>query len=576
MANNQQALDYIIEIIKKLEPLIEVRTFQKDHYNHHFISEFRDETVEIVFGRDTIDDFQSLMNGNKNSDQYKGIETFIKFRVYIALGKAGLIPYFSIAKQLLEEKREWSKNLSISFSRQEWLYGEFGQGLKKLARFLDNIIEKYGVQPELQKEKEDIIKLLSYYNKNKTFTSSGVTETSLGYLKAAAVVMILEKEKERLEIKVPRILHAKNKEIYKIVEELRKDIFLQIKMPDCVFDYAANNELVNESEGSDVQMINVPCGPLAKQTCDLKSNIEREFSEKNVFLDIPYSNYDDCEKALRELLNEFGLDPIVAKDKLTSNAVLCKVCKLVKTCKYGITDISSASNSVSYEYGLMHGLGMKVCLLLRTKCEKFSDIHGLEHVSYDDLRSFRIAVSKWILENVEGVEQSKVKRIIQEEESLLKEKGELPLQDILSTNDAVKDYKILENWKVQDDDILGHVDRLIESFAEGNIEFAAKEAAFVFDKSFRLWKKNYQSKMGTLGLGNQSMEELVRNNVLNVNLAEYYKFINFVPTITWFENGSFQIRIKRSYKSDSDKENLKFCVNFLFNLISVFEAQVSI
>lgn len=173
-----------------------------------------------------------------------------------------------------------------------------------------------------------------------------------------------------------------------------------------------------------------PCGPLAKLQCDLEEKIEKEFSNKNIFLDIPYSNYDDCEEALRNLLKKLDLNSVIAKDRLTSNAILCKVCALIKTCKYGIADISSASNSVSYEYGLMHGLGKKVCLVMRSESEKFTDIHGLEHISYDGLGSFRIAIAKWILHNIEEVDKTKVEQIIELEEKALKESGDILLKKI--------------------------------------------------------------------------------------------------------------------------------------------------
>ncbi|MFH1548468.1 MAG: hypothetical protein ABID32_04050 [Candidatus Omnitrophota bacterium] len=170
----------------------------------------------------------------------------------------------------------------------------------------------------------------------------------------------------------------------------------------------------------------IPCGPLAKNQCDVKAKI----NGKNIFLDIPYTKYEDCEKALRDLLKERDLIPVVAKDRLTSNAILCKVCALIKTCKYGITDLSSASHNVTYEYGLMHGLGMKVCLTMRSTSETFTDIHGLEHIPYSGLRSFKIAITKWLSDNVEEVNKTKTTEIIKTEEEILKEKGDIELKKI--------------------------------------------------------------------------------------------------------------------------------------------------
>ncbi len=178
------------------------------------------------------------------------------------------------------------------------------------------------------------------------------------------------------------------------------------------------------------------CGILAKPKCDMTDSTKKEYSEKKIFLDIPYSNYDDCEGALTEITGIAGLKHIVAKDKVTSKAMLCKICQLIKSCKYGIADISSGSNSVSYEYGIMHGFGMNVALLLREDNEKFSDIKGLEHLPYNGLRSLKIIVSKWILDNVEEADKEGLNNIIQKEEEELIKNGEVRLKKIKTQPEA--------------------------------------------------------------------------------------------------------------------------------------------
>jgi hypothetical protein len=211
----------------------------------------------------------------------------------------------------------------------------------------------------------------------------------------------------------------------------------QVQMAIEELRLAIDNES-NKSTGEPVA-----CGPLAKDTCDLDNTIKKEFSPRNIFLDIPYTNYEDCEEALRDILSTFDLQPIVAKDRLTSNAVLCKVCKLIKTCKYGIADISSGSNSVSYEYGLMHGFGMKVCLLLRSESEKFTDIHGLEHLSYDGLRKFKITVAKWILDNIVEVSKEKNEKFLKSEDDALRNEGEIPLKKIKIITEPLPELDII-------------------------------------------------------------------------------------------------------------------------------------
>lgn len=172
------------------------------------------------------------------------------------------------------------------------------------------------------------------------------------------------------------------------------------------------------------------CGPLAKDSCDRREEIAQRRSAKKIFLDIPYGQYADCEDALVAIIRSLDLEPVIAKDKVTSSAVLCKICADIRSCKYGITDISSSSNSVAYEYGLMHGLGMKVCLLLRSAEEKFSDIHGIEHIQYSGLLSLKISVIKWVIDNVQEADISKARSLLAETESLLNKDGDVALTRI--------------------------------------------------------------------------------------------------------------------------------------------------
>ena len=167
------------------------------------------------------------------------------------------------------------------------------------------------------------------------------------------------------------------------------------------------------------------CGPLDNKQCNQKEAIAEIYSEKNIFLDVPFVGYEEREETLKEVLAICGLNGVIVKDKLTSNVMLCKVCKHILACKYGIADISFARHSVSYELGLMHGFGKKVCILLEKTADKFSDIAGLDHTEYSGQRDLRIKLARWILENVPEVKKEGVENFIVEQGKYLKEKGEV-------------------------------------------------------------------------------------------------------------------------------------------------------
>lgn len=86
--------------------------------------------------------------------------------------------------------------------------------------------------------------------------------------------------------------------------------------------------------------------PIGHKQCGELSEINEQYSEKNIFVAIPYSNYR-YENAIRETITRGALTPIIAKDKIQSHVILCKVCKGIRKCGgYGIVDISK--NTVTW------------------------------------------------------------------------------------------------------------------------------------------------------------------------------------------------------------------------------------
>ena len=203
--------------------------------------------------------------------------------------------------------------------------------------------------------------------------------------------------------------------------------------------YSLLESKIKEKESVSNEEMNIAgCGPLGNPGCNQKELIKKELSDKKVFLDIPYTSYEKREKILREVIKKADLIPIVAKDKLTSNVVLCKVCRIIQSCKYGLADISFNRHSVTYELGLMHGFGKKICILLQENSERFSDINGLEHHSYNGEREFKIKVAKWLKENVTESNMQVLDDFIKEQETLLKNDGEVFFSNSIQINDFKK------------------------------------------------------------------------------------------------------------------------------------------
>lgn len=284
-SENKNAVNYVISKIHSLLGGVEVILTQKHSLNYTF--HIPSHKLEIIFGRATMEDFQVAIEKYRNSDQYQALENFINFRIYITLGQTGLIPKFLVAHEFLKEKRDWLQNYNGELDKSKWLYETFNEGLKMLSAFLDDLVAKYEVTSDgIHQEQEDIKQLVDFYENEHHFTERRVSVNNLGYFKAAAVCVLLRKEKEKKSIVIPRILQTKDQEIYKIVTELRKKPFPQIKMPDCIYDYAEHVKTeANDSEGAKVptrDLVFIACGQSTPREKTLGVRVKALFKKNKI------------------------------------------------------------------------------------------------------------------------------------------------------------------------------------------------------------------------------------------------------------------------------------------------------
>jgi len=151
--------------------------------------------------------------------------------------------------------------------------------------------------------------------------------------------------------------------------------------------------------------------PIGQVVCGQLAEIHKEFSIRNVFVAIPYSDYD-YEDTIKEVLVESGLSPKLAKDKIHSKILLCKVCKEIRKCNHGVVDISKSNLNVIYELGLMQSLGIKCAVLFQEGSERPTDLQGIENVLYNDDKKLQLDLARWIQHNVIESDTEKVKKLI--------------------------------------------------------------------------------------------------------------------------------------------------------------------
>lgn len=152
--------------------------------------------------------------------------------------------------------------------------------------------------------------------------------------------------------------------------------------------------------GYDPSLLGLHC-PLGYARCGMLNEILKEYSDANVFVGIPYSNYP-YEESIKEVIDKAGLSPKLAKDKIKTLTLLCKVCKTIRICSCAIIDYGDGNLNVVYELGLIQSLGKVVAILKPTKIP--SDLQGLQYLNHNgSTESLKLELGKWLRDNVPSV-----------------------------------------------------------------------------------------------------------------------------------------------------------------------------
>lgn len=245
---NPKAVEYIKGLILRVCQESSVRTYydrERGSYCFEVTSPSGNGAeCEITFSEESLEDFQVVLERGDKSSCGLRFTNYVRFEVYIGLGKAGLIPSFRISQELLdEERRDWWKDryVRVAFDRRttDLLY----KGLKRLEVFLATYIGQVPETDEVKMIKEDLERIkgiVDYYDRhNRSLDESAASVRSLSLLKAGAISEILELEKAKVADKKPGFaLRALDAEIYSIVELLRGEIFLEVQSPKWLKDYA--------------------------------------------------------------------------------------------------------------------------------------------------------------------------------------------------------------------------------------------------------------------------------------------------------------------------------------------------
>jgi DNA-binding NtrC family response regulator len=170
------------------------------------------------------------------------------------------------------------------------------------------------------------------------------------------------------------------------------------------YEVSSRERPQREAEAKDPHTIMRVC-PLNLGACSKGEEIVRLYSPRRVFANVPYfPEYAECEQAIRRTLERYRLVPVLSKDHLEPTVLLCNVCKLIQTCKYGVTDISMPGSNVLYELGLMHAHGVHCVIVKERRASLSADIQGLLFLEYTHPESLSERLSRWIEDQVKEAE----------------------------------------------------------------------------------------------------------------------------------------------------------------------------
>jgi len=241
---DKRAVDFVINTVKALDNRVQIYldTTAINLFIYLFHLTFREKNFDIEFGKGRMDNFETAIEKYPGTDYYYILENSIRFKIYLELGSNGLLTDFEISSEIINAKEDrWIENpLGYKIYLNPQISDLLNQGLMKLSDFLDSLFTKYNInRQDIKTEKQLIDNLINYYKKNGNLSSDGVGNKNLGLLKAAAVCIIIDKEKERSLASIPIVKSEINNQIYEIVRVIREDPFRRIKMPAFIEDYYA-------------------------------------------------------------------------------------------------------------------------------------------------------------------------------------------------------------------------------------------------------------------------------------------------------------------------------------------------
>lgn len=145
--------------------------------------------------------------------------------------------------------------------------------------------------------------------------------------------------------------------------------------------------------------------PVLPKQCTKIDKIRADFHSDNVFVNIPYiKKYEKLEIALWLTLKSYGLNPIFARDQKIIEIRLCRICRMILSSNYCLTDLSEKRLNVAMEFGIAMAAGRITALMFHNRHDidlELSDGKFVDPIGHNsDPEKLIISLAKWVEDNL--------------------------------------------------------------------------------------------------------------------------------------------------------------------------------
>lgn len=192
----------------------------------------------LTFTRATLDDLQSAISAGIPTAYSEGFKSKVCFKIYIALGLAGMATNLQMSDLMLKDERDWLPSVRLHVRFDADLAQRLYVKLKEMATYFKGSLDEHGDIAEYKAAWDVISSMTGFYEEHQHLNSQG-EQDSLSYLKAAAVLVIKDMEDKKMSVQARRVKARYDQNIFSIIQKFEVNPWDRIKLPETLGDLLA-------------------------------------------------------------------------------------------------------------------------------------------------------------------------------------------------------------------------------------------------------------------------------------------------------------------------------------------------